>query len=317
MQLACRYTWQRIEVSQIEDLSGVVRGAELEAIQLAGARVHGSVSFVEQDGISLTNCTINSGLVSLRGLLSRRSPILFVGLKFGSGSRQWLSAVEDGDVGIIMPGDEFDAIHSTGTHLVTIAVSRERLDLSLDRHGSGFPESTYPQTGLHSAPIPEKRRLWLKRRLEQSVLSTCDDGVGHEVLHAIVDHYQCTPTMGDGRTRPVGRAQIVDRVRAYIGRNISSPISIADLTEAGQTSPRSLHRAFVEVLGESPLSFVRRVRLHAIRRELCGNATSDTISSIVNSFGKNSDPGRLAGRYRNLFGETPAVTRAKKHVGLP
>ncbi|WP_394893694.1 DUF1214 domain-containing protein [Mesorhizobium sp. AaZ16] len=43
--------WHRFDIRRIEDLSNAVLGAELEAIQMAGPRIRGSLAFAARDGI--------------------------------------------------------------------------------------------------------------------------------------------------------------------------------------------------------------------------------------------------------------------------
>ena len=113
---------------------------------------------------------------------------------------------------------------------------------------------------------------------------------------------------------PRGRARIVHRAREYIRENLTAPISMDELAQVAETSRRTLHRAFLEVLGDTPQRFVRRLRLHRIRRELVSGAgVGRTIGAVARSWGAGTDLGRLAARYQQLFGESPSTTLANRH----
>jgi transcriptional regulator GlxA family with amidase domain len=116
--------------------------------------------------------------------------------------------------------------------------------------------------------------------------------------------------------RPTGRLdhghwRIVARAQAYIAANLAEPIAIDALADAACTTRRTLHRAFVEVLGESPRDHVLRSRLLRIRADLeaaAGDAC--TVADVANRWGIG-ELGRFAARYRALFGELPSATLAR------
>jgi transcriptional regulator GlxA family with amidase domain len=106
----------------------------------------------------------------------------------------------------------------------------------------------------------------------------------------------------------------VHRAREYIRKNLTAPISMGALATAAETSRRTLCRAFLEVLEDTPQSYVRRLRLHCIRRELVSAAEACTVSVVARHWGIGGDMGRLSGKYRELFGETPSATLALHHA---
>jgi AraC-like DNA-binding protein len=70
------------------------------------------------------------------------------------------------------------------------------------------------------------------------------------------------------------------------------------------------------VLDETPQSYVRKLRLHRIRRHLASDAeVLCTITVVANQWGI-SELGRLSGWYRDLFGELPSETRARRRPVL-
>ena len=105
---------------------------------------------------------------------------------------------------------------------------------------------------------------------------------------------------------------IVRRARAYILEHLAEPISPDTLAQAALTSRRTLFRAFAEILGDTPQIYVMRLRLHRIRHDLASDEErACTVALIANQWGI-SELGRMARRYRDLFGEFPSDTLAKQ-----
>jgi AraC-like DNA-binding protein len=72
-----------------------------------------------------------------------------------------------------------------------------------------------------------------------------------------------------------------------------------------------LFRAFADILDDTPQTYTRRLRLHRIRHNLANDAEkASTIALIASQWGV-TDQGRMASRYRELFGEQPSETLAR------
>jgi transcriptional regulator GlxA family with amidase domain len=116
--------------------------------------------------------------------------------------------------------------------------------------------------------------------------------------------------------RPAGRLdhghwRIVARAQAYIAANLAEPIAVDALAAAACTTRRTLHRAFVQVLGESPRDHVLRLRLQTHQGDLEAAAgDARTVADVANRWGIG-ELGRFAARYRALFGELPSATLAR------
>lgn len=302
--------WQRFDIDRIEDLGNAVLGAELEAVQMAGPRVRGSLAFAARDGVIFSTGCIR-GTVAVNGLLSRDTITVGVGLTFGPGSRFWLNPVTDGDVAVFLPGEACDVLFAEGSLYLAANLSEERLEEEAARHGLVLDRRAILRTGLHSQPIapPTLARLQGEvARLHDRYPFVGGESIGGAVLRAAIEHYARLPAGGAGRTEPTGRGEIVHRAREFIRANLDRPISLDALAVAAGTSQRTLARAFLEVLDDTPANYVRRLRLHRIRRDLVRDAASGrSIREIAAAWGIR-EPGRMADWYRDLFGEYPHDT---------
>ncbi len=110
------------------------------------------------------------------------------------------------------------------------------------------------------------------------------------------------------RPAPVKRQRGLDRALEFLRDADLAGLSVPQLCGASGVSQRTLEYAFLETYGMTPLAFLRRWRLHAVRRQLmCPPAGGLTITQAAYSEGFYQ-LGRFAAEYRLLFGERPLET---------
>jgi AraC-like DNA-binding protein len=302
--------WQRFAIHGIEDLANAVLGAGIEAVQMPGPRLRGSLAFAASDGIVWSGGRIE-GSVILRGVLAPDVLTVAVLLRAGHGSRLWMRPATDGSVGVIPAGGALDAYLTDGTSYVAATLPVERLAREAWRAGLGRVPGSLLTDGL------------LPRAVESEVLAPVREIV--EAIHGgggpegcdigwILRHAATLP-IGRSAEPVTGHARLVQAADRHIRRDLGAPISTAALAEAAETSRRSLYRAFATVFGETPQGYVRRLRLHRVRaRLLAPDSPAVTVTSAAERLGFEHDMGRLASRYRELFGETPSATLARRRM---
>jgi AraC-like DNA-binding protein len=304
--------WHRFAIHSIDDLANAVFGAELEPVQMAGPLVRGSLAFAARGGVVFSSGLIE-GRVALRGPVSRDAITLAIGLRFGPNSRLCLDTVRDGEVGVILPGDQPDASLTAGSLYVTATLSAQRLMEEADRHALVLDRGMISRTGRHPQPIAQSLIVSLTTQVTRIHRPETDAGspdIGGEVLRTVIEHYRRVPAIANTRTNPAGRAGVVLRARKYIEDHLAAPLTLDAIANGAGTSRPTLVRAFEDVLDDTPGEYVRRLRLHRIRRDLASPGdTRHTISMIAERWGMN-EPERMTRWYCALFGESPSVTRA-------
>ncbi|WP_448107619.1 helix-turn-helix domain-containing protein [Pseudomonas azerbaijanoccidentalis] len=100
---------------------------------------------------------------------------------------------------------------------------------------------------------------------------------------------------------------VVDSARNYILSRKSEALTVTDLCEGLRTSHRSLHYAFNKVLGISPVTYLRYIRLNGVRAELVSSDKPTLISQVAANWGF-WHMGMFSVYYKHLFGERPSET---------
>jgi AraC-like DNA-binding protein len=238
------------------------------------------------------------------------------------GTRHWLNEVESGAVGVFLPGHEHDALYPPGSMYAVVTLPAERLEEIAAKSDLVLDEKTLGGTGIDAKKKfaePDLFRLRTKfDRIHAGGRGNASDArtIGTKLLDAMIVHFARLPRFQIGGTDPHGLARIVARARAFIHENLDRPLSIDKIASASATSHRTLHRAFQIVLDETPYSYVLKLRLHRIRHELVSAAEiACTITSVANHWGL-SELGRFAGWYRDLFGELPSETLARRNQSI-
>lgn len=312
--------WSFVPISRIEDLRDAVHGAGLEAVQMSPAPVTGSLVFADHRGVTYTSGHIG-GRVALSGPLSRTMITLGIGLNIAPGSRHRLNEVRTGDIGVFLAGDDHDALYAAGSLYATCTLSAERLQATADRMGLVLDPLTLGHTGVHARRLPDDVVERLRLRFEMlhaglSIEETSVERTGDLLLETAVRHLASPPATSRGSAGVHGHSRIVARARDYILHNLEKPLSIDAIALAAVTSRRTLHRSFVTVLDETPYTYVQKLRLHRIRKDITEAAEPECSISLVASRWGIHEFGRLAGWYRDHFGELPSSTRsqARAHV---
>ncbi len=297
--------WQHFPVRALEDCRNLVLGADIEAVQMAGGKIGGSLVFTAHDGVVFSSGQID-GSIAARGVISHDAVTLWIVLSPGNGFRVGLRRVQEGAVGVALPGYEFDALYAPGAMYVAATLELARFEYAVCRK--------FRQSAIHPKSLDTRRLEELKTallRIHAGDEAVAGFNIGTAVLRAATSHYTNHIGSNDKR-RPSSYETIVGLARNYIERHLTEPISIEDVTTACGSSRRTLYRAFLGILGETPLHYIRRLRLHRIRRDLLSGGQRETISASARKWGI-SEPGRMSGWYQEIFGEKPSATLATRH----
>lgn len=97
------------------------------------------------------------------------------------------------------------------------------------------------------------------------------------------------------------------RARDFIHANARQDMYLEEIEQAAGVSCSKLFEGFRKYFGLSPMAYLRKHRLTAVRQEILEDRSRRNISEIAMSWGFTHQ-GRFASEYRKLFDETPSMT---------
>ncbi len=114
---------------------------------------------------------------------------------------------------------------------------------------------------------------------------------------------------------PCPSSRDVKRAVDFIEANLDAPLRLEEIVAAAGVSGRALSEHFRRTFGLSPMAYLRRARLGAVREALsAGDAASVTDAAMRYGF---LHMGRFSAAYRDAWGESPSATllRARRRDG--
>ena len=206
-----------------------------------------------------------------------------------------------------------------GTHFKSaVTTCRRHLWQSL---GANCPSQL---AGFRNLRLPSVQATWFRTVLDQSLElgsalgsapEACFAGKIAEGLIACAAQALCAATAdADGRTERAlnRRLSLLHAARIFVQEKLQNTFTMRDLVAATATSERSLEYLFNDAYGVSPRDWFLLTRLHRIRQELiAADPSSTSVQAIASRWGI-SHGGRFAGIYRELFGELPRETLARR-----
>ena len=301
-------------LDSFEGLHQAIQGSHVDVTQLGRGRFRGSLSHV---GIGDFSLSIGSFSVGVRTQRIATDDRLVIGMLLNASERvtHWSFDMVPADVLVMPPSTEHD-----GSFHGAAAYAAIRLDLAeVTSLFAGEPRLSDPATWCRKNRYRADSLTGLiaTQRLQQIVshLSQQQAGISDEVAdfwkRSIVDAMAATivdalPAENRG---PVPSAMhLVQNVERYLDTAGSRPVHISEICAEFNVSRRSLHRAFYDMLGLGPVTFLRRKRLCAIHSALRQNTPATaTIGEIAMQHGF-TELGRFSHYYRSLFGEYPSET---------
>ncbi|MBP2453778.1 helix-turn-helix transcriptional regulator [Mycolicibacterium lutetiense] len=301
----------RTRIAQLEDLSDAVNAAGLNAFQMSREAPSGNLIHADQAGIAFTSGRFDSR-VQIRGPLSADALSIAVGLRIPPRNRLLLREIDSGVITVFRPGDEHEAFHDVDSLYAVVTLHEETLELQAERHGLTLSPNAYRRTSIHPQPLARTHLEAISRyltRVHQDNHGQLDSAAFADIVAAFIGHFARQPA-----PLPVvtlrHRQRVVELTRSHIDQNLDRRLDIEGLALLAGVSRRTLARSFEETLGESPQSYIGRMRLHRIRADLLAGGQQVTVAAVSNRWGI-SELGRMAARYRSFFGEPPSQTRLR------
>lgn len=294
-----------------EDLAGCVKDFfDVHTVQLESGNFQGQIDFIAAKGIILyrENYPLRTHLEG--ELLGNRFgfsiPLLTADAKFLGES------VDDSRISSSISGESFDHMMEGGYEQMILLMDHAKLLQMAE-------QISLPQASLE-ALLHGRRRKTLQANPHdiQSIRHTLVpmlDAVRHGNLNMSTDHFErvifdSILHVIDGGEHHLDRgpAAVTVHRALELARSITGPICISDLCMILNINPRTLHKAFIKIMGIAPHQFFQKRRLsQAYQMLLKADSREFRVTDIATQLGF-SELGRFSGQYRGLFGESPSET---------
>ncbi len=108
--------------------------------------------------------------------------------------------------------------------------------------------------------------------------------------------------------RTLRQGDLVRQMEAFLEAHLNQPITLTTVAQDLCVNKRTLTYAFDQILGISPMAYLKILRLQAVRRQLKTTVPgTKTVSAIAAEYGFYS-PGHFSRDYKTIFGESPKET---------
>jgi AraC family ethanolamine operon transcriptional activator len=127
------------------------------------------------------------------------------------------------------------------------------------------------------------------------------------LVSLIIREGQSDGSERDGRPR-FSRQEIIRRCKGLLEERGSKRISVGEMAARADVSERTLQTAFKEYFGVGPVRYMQLTHLRQINIALrTAQPDATSVAEILSRHGQWQF-GRVAERYRRLFGESPSQT---------
>ena len=317
--MAADFTVSTSRVEGFEGFREAVHGSHVDVMQLQRGRFRGLLTHI---GVGDFSLSVGSFSVGIRTQRTSTDPMLIVGMLLASENRvtHWSYDMDPGDVLVIPPGVEHDGrFHGAASYA---AMRLDLADVASVFRGEAWmsdPENWYNRNRYRADPrlgalAAEKLRMIVSR------LADPDVSMSREAAdfwrRAIID--VITTTVMESQPSDIREpmpqvGRLVQNVEHYINAAGARPVHISEICAECSVSRRTLHRAFHEVLGFGPVTYLQRKRLcdiHSVLRD--SDPATTTIAEVALRHGF-LNLGRFSAYYRSLFDEYPSETFGKSH----
>jgi AraC family ethanolamine operon transcriptional activator len=298
-----------------DELAEGFRRWDLRFRQFGGGSFRGELKFLQLGGIQIIHASGNRRL-HVEGSLPPGSFGFAPVLERNAGALWRGRRCKTGQVVTIDPGQEGDHMSAADYLMVGLTVDGDFFrDCAAVLGGFDPDERLVGRLAITSSPACCRALTTHLRELLDLVEARPDlfvqprtrQAVEQECVRRVVE--VIAPSIGGDRTEcwSSNRERLVRRAGDYMRACLGEPLSLLDLCRELDMSERTLHYAFQEVRGLSPMAYFKACRLNAVRQELKAAANTATVQEIAQRWGFWHS-GEFAAAYRRLFGELPSQT---------
>lgn len=306
-----------------EGLHQAVHGTHVDVMQLGRGKLRGTLSHVGIGDFSLSIGSFNVGMRTRRIASDEK---LIIGMLLNAEDRvaHWSFDMQPSDVLVIPPLLEHDGIfHGASAYAAMRLGLDDVTEVFAGQPKLGDPD--YWRSKKHFRADPALGPT-AARRLAQIVLqltqhqneltASAAEFWRRSIAECMAANVICSLPPDDSGWLPAAR-RLINKVEDHLDEAGMRPVHISEICAALHVSRRTLHRAFQEVFGMGPVTFLRHKRLCAIHSILLESRPGTTTVSTVALQQGFYELGRFSHYYRAMFGEYPSQTLVSRPMNSP
>jgi AraC family ethanolamine operon transcriptional activator len=303
------------ECAQLNELSKL-NGWEADYRQVGGGKFQTSFSLYASTGIRFTDQHCNREML-VSGLPPSKHVALFLPLNPHDKGVFQGETLGINDAALICPKSEAFYRTPADLHMMIVTIPVSILERGIRSATHDDSPQLCTQTRVITLADDTISRLSMRMNHALEIAETTTDQVDANVCLQEIEQ-DLVSTLSLALTNPEqpergaqgrsNRLSYLQRARDFIEANLTSPLGLQTLSQASDTSQRTLETAFREILNITIVQYIKNRRLIAINHVFLDPQHKETsVSVLAHAFGFNH-MGHFAGDYRALFGELPSDT---------
>jgi AraC family ethanolamine operon transcriptional activator len=296
-------------------LQQAVQGTHFDIVQLGRGKLHGRIAYLGIDDLTLSLNAFSAGICARRTSADEK---ILIGMLLGAEGRvtQWSFDMVPGDIVVIPPRAEHHAVHWGASSYAAIRLDPRELPSTFGGEAQlSDPENWQEQNRYRASSdigTSAVRGLSLLANhlvRQQGVESEeAADFWKRTIIECMAVTIRSSLPPDDGGGHLISAMKLVRLVEDYLQVTGDRPLHISDICSKLHLSRRSLHRAFHEIFGIGPVTFLRQKRLCTVHSILKDSSPGTTTVGEVAMRQGFIELGRFSHDYRIMFGEYPSQT---------
>lgn len=313
-----RVTVEKRDLDGFEGLQEAVKGTHFDIVQIGRGKMRGHISHIGIDDFTLSISAFSAAICAQRTSADEK---ILIGMLSSAADRvtQWSFDMVPGDIVVIPPLAEHHAAHCGAASYAAIRLDPRELPQAF----SGDPRLSDPENWQEKnrhransdvAMVAAKAMSLVADHLSRQVGALSAEAANFW-RRAIIE-CMAVPIRSslppDERGRLPSAMKLVRLVEDYLEMTGDRPLHISEICSELHLSRRSLHRAFHEIFGIGPVTFLRQKRLCTVHSILKASLPAITTVSEVAIRHGFVELGRFSHEYQVMFGEYPSQTLARR-----
>jgi methylphosphotriester-DNA--protein-cysteine methyltransferase len=306
-------TIERRNLDGFEGMQEAVKDTHFDVLQIGRGKLRGHISYINIDDFTLSLNAFSRGICAKRTSADDK---IMVAMLSGAADRvtQWSFDMVPADIVVIPAEAEHHAVHCGAASYAVIRLDPRELPLVF----GGDPWLSDPENwqaasryrASEPGMIAARRLLVLADHLARYRKDLPEDAAEfwkRTIIECMSVTIRSSLPPDECRHLP-SAMKLVRLVEDYLKTVGDGPLHISALCSKLGVSRRSLHRAFHEIFGIGPVTFLRHKRLCAVHSVLKASLPGETTVSEVAIQHGFAELGRFAHDYHIMFGEYPSQT---------